>query len=212
MENRIVKLYTKNSTVPLKVVPGHFATNHSHVNYYIDMTTLKTRVSEATDVAQTLAGKYMLNTVIDTIVCLDGTQVIGTLLAQELTRTGLHSMNSHKTIYVITPEINGTSQLIFRDNLQPMVEKKHVLILMASVSTGITVRRSAECISYYGGIMAGVASIFSKVEEIDGYQINAIFHQQDVPDYQSYAAHDCPMCKAGQRIDALVNSFGYSKL
>ena len=43
MEKRIVKLYAKNNTVPLKVVPGHFATNHSHVNYYIDMTTLKTR-------------------------------------------------------------------------------------------------------------------------------------------------------------------------
>ena len=209
MENRIVKLHTKNSTVPLKVVPGHFATNHSHVNYYIDMTTFKTRVSEATEVAQALAGKYMMNTVIDTIVCLDGTQVVGTLLAQELTRAGLHSMNAHKTIYVITPEINGTSQLIFRE---PMVEKKHVLILMASVSTGITVRRSAECISYYGGIMVGVASIFSKVPEVDGYTINAIFHQEDVPDYQSYAAHECPLCKAGQRIDALVNSYGYSKL
>ena len=42
MEERIVKLYTKNSSIPLKVVPGHFATNHSHVNYYLDMTTLKT--------------------------------------------------------------------------------------------------------------------------------------------------------------------------
>ena len=47
MEKRIVKLYAKNNTVPLKVVPGHFATNHSHVNYYIDMTTLKTRLSRS---------------------------------------------------------------------------------------------------------------------------------------------------------------------
>ena len=56
MEKRIVKLYAKNNTVPLKVVPGHFATNHSHVNYYIDMTTLKTRLSEAGSVAASLAG------------------------------------------------------------------------------------------------------------------------------------------------------------
>ena len=55
MEKRIVKLYAKNNTVPLKVVPGHFATNHSHVNYYIDMTTLKTRLSEAGSVAASLA-------------------------------------------------------------------------------------------------------------------------------------------------------------
>ena len=25
-------------------------------------------------------------------------------------------------------------------------------------------------------------------------------------------SRDCPMCKAGQHIDALVNSFGYSAL
>ena len=176
------------------------------------MTTLKSRISEATEVAQNLAGDYMLNTVIDTIVCLDGMQVVGTLLAQELTRAGLHSMNAHNTIYVITPETNGTSQLIFRDNLQPMVQNKHVLILMASVTTGITVRKSAECISYYGGTIAGVASIFSNVAEVEAFPINAIFHQEDIPDYQSCAVHDCPLCKAGQRIDALVNSFGYSKL
>ena len=33
MESRTIKLYNKNTTVPLKVVPGHFATIHSHVNY-----------------------------------------------------------------------------------------------------------------------------------------------------------------------------------
>lgn len=80
MEHRLIKLYSKSHTVPLKVLPGHFATNHSHVNFYIDITTLKTRVSEAEEVARTLAGKYMMNTVVDTIVCLDGTQVIGALV------------------------------------------------------------------------------------------------------------------------------------
>ena len=45
-----------------------------------DMTTLKTRLSEAGSVAASLAGLYMTNTIVDTIVCLDGTQVIGTCL------------------------------------------------------------------------------------------------------------------------------------
>ncbi len=82
MERRTVKLYNKNTTVPLKVVRGHFATNHSHVNYYIDMTTLKTRVSEAEAVAATLAGQYVANSIVDTIVCLVGTQVLGAFMAQ----------------------------------------------------------------------------------------------------------------------------------
>ena len=32
------------------------------------------------------------------------------------------------------------------------------------------------------------------------------------PDYESYDYHECPYCKAGKKVDALVNSFGYSSL
>ena len=212
MEQRTVKLYERGMSVPLKVVAGHFATNHSHVSYYIDMTTLKSRVSEASEVAKLLAGKYVMNTVVDTIVCLDGMQVVGTLLAEDLTMSGSHSMNSHNTIYVVTPEFNSNSQLIFRDNIQPMIDGKHVLILMASVTTGITIRRSAECVSYYGGKVAGVAAIFSAVDDVEGYPIHSVFTRSVLPDYHSCAPMQCPLCRAGQKIDALVNSFGYSKL
>ena len=52
MENRIIKILSKNGSVPLKVIHGHFATNHSHINCYLDMTTLKTRQSEAELAAQ----------------------------------------------------------------------------------------------------------------------------------------------------------------
>ena len=31
-----------------------------------------------------------------------------------------------------------------------------------------------------------------------------------MPDYKSTSSHDCPMCKAGIRLDALVNSRGIS--
>ena len=30
-----------NSKINLKVVPGHFATTSSHINFYMDITTLK---------------------------------------------------------------------------------------------------------------------------------------------------------------------------
>ncbi len=43
MENRTIKIKSKtNNNVRINIIPGHFATNHSHVNYYIDMTSLKT--------------------------------------------------------------------------------------------------------------------------------------------------------------------------
>lgn len=208
-----IKLQTAdNNSIPLKVVQGHFATNHSHVNYYIDLVTLKTRVSEAEELAETLISNFMAGLVVDTIICLDGTQVVGTLLAQQLSAGGFNSMNQHNTIYVVTPEYNTNSQMVFRDNLVPMVYNKNVLILNASVSTGITVKRAAESVRYYGGKVSGVCAIFSDIKEVDGMKINTVFGPQDIPDYATYDAAECPLCKAGQKIDALVNAFGYSKM
>ena len=43
MESRMVKFYSKESNmVAIHAIPGHFATSHSHINYYIDITSLKT--------------------------------------------------------------------------------------------------------------------------------------------------------------------------
>ena len=44
------------------------------------------------------------------------------------------------------------------------------------------------------------------------YTSTSIFDPSSLPDYASFDSRDCPMCKAGQHIDALVNSFGYSAL
>ena len=130
------------------------------------MTTLKTRQSEAELAAQALTQHYVASTIVDTILCLDGTQIIGAYLAKELNRAGFISINAHQTIYVVTPEYDTTSQLIFRDNLVPMIRDKHVLILTASVTTGISARKAMECVQYYGGSTAGIATIFSDITQV----------------------------------------------
>ena len=205
-------LPVRHGDVPLRVARGHFATNHSHINYYIDITYQKTRLSEAEDVARQLVSHFINNTPVDTILCLDGTAVIGTCVADELTRSGFRTINAHKTSYVLEPEYNANSQIIFRDNIQPMIRGKHVLILMASVTTGFTAKRSIEAIGYYGGKVAGVAALYRAVDEVAGHPVRSVYSIKDLPDYQSYDYHECPYCKQGQPIDALVNSFGYSVL
>ena len=175
----MVKLPTNNKRMILRVARGHFATSHSHINYYIDVTMQKTRLSEAAETAKELVHMYKSTTIVDTILCLDGTQVIGTCMANELTKDGFRNMNAHQTIYIITPEYTSGSQIILR---------------------------------YYGGQVAGLAAIFATTHEFMGMRVNSIFDPNNLPDYQSYESRDCPMCKAGQPIDALVNSFGYSSL
>ena len=198
--------------ISMRVVPGHFVTSHSHINFYFDMTTMKIRRSEAQAVAQAIAEQYSYSTVVDTIVCMDGCEVIGAYLAEALENAGIMSMNSHKTIYVVTPEINAQNQLIFRDNIRSAIENKHVLLLLASATTGKTISSSLECIQYYGGTLAGISALFSAVSEVEGQEVHSIFNASDVPQYSTYKSHECPMCRSAQKIDALVNSFGYSEL
>ncbi len=206
------KIRTKHRNLYLRVAKGHFATSHSHINYYIDVTTQKTRLSEAQAVAKELVSYYSSNTIVDTILCLDGTQVIGTCLAEELTKGNFTNLNAHQTIYVVTPEHTTGSQLIFRDNITPMITGKNVLILAASVTTGYTAQAAVEAIKYYNGAVAGICAIFATVDECAGQTVHSIFNPNDLEGYASYPYHECPLCKNGQKIDALVNSFGFSKL
>ncbi len=208
----LTQIPRRRGNVPLRIARGHFATNHSHINYYIDITYQKTRLSEAKASAYALVSHFINDTPVDTILCLDGTAVLGTCVAEELTKSGFRTINAHQTIYIVEPEYNANSQIIFRDNIKPMITGKHVLVLMASVTTGYTAGRSIEAINYYGGHVAGVAALYRAVDEVSGYPVRSVYSVADLPDYASYDYRDCPYCKEGKKLDALVNSFGYSAL
>jgi len=209
----ITKIKTKNNNLHLRVARGHFATNSSHSNYYIDVAAQKSRLSEAKAIAHELCrnNKYS-NSIVDTILCLDGMEVVGTCLADELTKNDFVNINAHQTVYIVTPEIINGSQIIFRDNIVPMIKGKHVLITAVSVASGNTARSAIEAIKYYGGEVVGIASIFATSDKCEGYGVNSVFNPKDLPDYFSGPAHSCPLCKEGKKIDALINCHGFSKL
>ncbi len=206
------KMATKSHDLYLSCNKGHFVTNHSHINYYIDITTQKSCLSEAKAVAKALLPAYKMSTLIDTVLCLDGTEVIGTCLAEMLTRSDYSSVNSNREICILTPEYTPGNQFIFRDNNVNTINGKNVLILEASVVTGNTALMAIDAINYYGGRTAGIASIFAAVSECGGLPVTSVFDTADLPDYSYTNAFDCPMCKRKERVDALINTFGCSRL
>ena len=209
----VYKIKTKRKNLYLRVAKGHFASNHSHTNYYIDVAAQKSRLSEAKAVAQELCANYnYTSTIIDTILCLDGTEVIGTCLANELTKNSFANINSHQTIYVVTPEMTNGSQMMFRDNIVPMIKDKHVLILAVSVASGVTAQAAIEAVNYYGGNVTGVSAIFATSEKCGDYQVNSVFNPNDLDGYFNCPAHECPLCKDKKKIDALINCHGFSKI
>lgn len=198
--------------VVLDAIPGHFVTPNSHVNYFIDMANLKHRLSEASATAKALSEQISATTIVDTIVCMDGSEIIGAYLAEELTKAGIYSMNSHKTIYIVTPEFVNSNQMMFRENYLHMIKGKNVLLLLDSVTTGKTIIKAVQTLGYYGASISGVSAVFSAANSVMGIPIKSLFNLSDISDYKTYAPENCTLCKEGVGIDALANGFGYSRL
>ncbi len=214
IKDRMVKFFAKDDKlVTINAAQGHFATSQSHINYYIDVTRIKIRTKEAMEAAKSLESKMLHRiTTVDTIVCLDATSVLGGFLAYELEKGDFHNTNMHETVYVVEPEENSIHQFMFRENVKPAVQGKNVIVLVDTMTTGETVKRSLECIEYYGGIVQGVVSIFSTTDHIDDTQVISLFTDADMPGYATYSPSECPFCKKGIPLDAMVNGYGYSKL
>lgn len=213
MDERLIDLRSaKNPQARIKIMKGHFATSNSHINTYIDMLTVKVQHNNCRETAKVLAEEYVHTTAVDTIVCLEETETIGTFLAEQLADVNQMSLSYGNNISIISPEYHQNGQILFRDNVQRMIKNKQVLILAPSITTGKSVKRAIEAVLYYGGIVCGICSVFSFINKINGLEVKTIFTSKDIPDYRAYAPGQCPMCQEGKKLDAIVNSYGYSKL
>lgn len=234
---KAVKIYSKDHpALALKVTKGHFSSDRFHINYYIDMTDLKMRQRNAEEVAKAIVEKYVKRVTltpviglvseamnqmaatnatkapIDTIICMDGCEAIGAYIAKELSEVGFATTNTHKTTYILTPEFDSTGQMVVRENIKPMLKGKHVLVVLATAMSGHTIAKSLRCISSYGGIVEGVSCIFSAISEIEGHPVNSVFEASDLEGFRLSEPDNCPDCKAGVKLDAIVNSYGYTVL
>ncbi len=210
METRAFDLFAKrNNRVSIRVFPGHFATQHSHVNYCVDMTRVKTEMNAAQAAAKLFAESFS-NVAIDTIITLERMKMVGAFIAETLTSsTGL---NMNQNIAVISPEFTADDKLILRDNLLPYVKHRRILLLTATATTGMTAMGAIRGIRYYGGDPVGVATVFGGKFEVPGIPVVRLVGVEDLPDYDSFRPTMCPLCKKGLKVDALINSYGYSKM
>lgn len=207
MDKRAYDIFSNiNRGIRIKVIPGHFATRHSHVNYCVDMTEVKSGLHAAKAAAKLLSDSFA-STPVDTIITLDRMKMVGAFIADYLSHSHI---NLNQNIAVITPEITN-DKLLLRDNFLPYVKNKHVLILTASVTTGKDVLNAVEGVRYYGGEAVGAATVFGADLQL-GVPLVKIFSADVIPDYKSYAPVECPLCKSGVKVDAVVNSYGYSKI
>ena len=96
--------YPNHSALEVTVHSGHFATRTCHKSHYVDVTPIKHDHLLAREAGLTLATRYLASTNIDTVVCLDGSEVIGAFLAWNLSKKDFRSINVDKNIHVVKPE------------------------------------------------------------------------------------------------------------
>ena len=117
METKAFELFAKrNNKVSIRVMPGHFVTQHSHVNYCLDMTRVKSEAKLARQTAKLFAESF-LGVAVDTIITLERTKMVGAFLAEEF--SGSAGVNMNQELAVISPEITADGLLILRDNMIP---------------------------------------------------------------------------------------------
>jgi len=213
MENKALEVSLhKNPLISMRVIPGHFTTSTTHITHYLDVSALKSNAHVARDVARELAIPYLSSTLVETIVCLERTEVIGAYLAEELLQPGGPVVNTDSEIYVVTPITNNIGNLSFQSSMIKNITNKNILMLTATIASGRTLDSALDCLSYYGGSIVGISSLFTVPNDIIELEINSMFTKEDIPGYTIYSSRDCEMCKSGQKLDALISSEGYTRI
>ena len=202
----------KKPIIKMNVIPSHFTTSQFHISHFLDLYDLKTNAALARDVAVELALPYLTSTLVDTIVCMEGTEVIGAYLAEELLKKGTSVVNTGKEIHVVTPMSNTNRKLMFQSNMQELILNRNIILLVSSISSGTTVNSALECLSYYGGIVVGISALFNAYQDATDREIYSMFTSEDIPGYRIYSPGKCDLCKNGQKLDALIIHDGYTKI
>lgn len=199
----------RNPSISVNMIPGHYATSHSHRTHYLAVNHLKTSALLAREVARELASPYLSMFPVDTIVCMEETEVIGAYLAAELLKPGLSAKNVGRDIKVVTPILNINKKLTFQTDTLKQINNRNIILLLSSVTGGSTLRAALEALSYYRGKLQGISALFTAYPDQQEQKINSLFTSENLPGYKLYTPAQCPLCKAGQKIDAIIIRDGY---
>ena len=173
---------------------------------------MKANALVARDAARELAIPYMSKTVVDTIVCMENTKVIGAYLAEELLLEGMSVLNAGGDIYIVTPMQNIDGKFTFYESERKWIAGKNILLLTSAITSGRTIGCVLECLEYYGGKIAGISTLFLADTDSRLENINTLFTCDDIPGYKLSEPSECEMCREGIKLDALISSEGYSKI
>ena len=197
MSAMIIKSREAND-LKLTAYHGHFATRHSHNSHYLDITRMKHECAMA-NIARRLSCNHYVYEKEIRYGRLPGQQRgHGTFLARQLSQKNLLSLSSEKiSASSHRSTIQRTS--IFRIIFAPWCLKE-----CPAADLTVNSGRTAACARGASSIEAprrGSQLSSARLKQVGDIPVISLFSPEDIPGYVTSLVKDCPMCKAGQKID-----------
>lgn len=110
-----------------------------------------------------------------------------------------------KTIHNVFAEKDANKQFFLGRGYEKFVKGKKVLIVDDIATSGSTARKAIELVKRLGGeVIAFAVFVNRNPQEVSTSFLGAPFVALDSVQIPSYAADDCPLCRAGKPINTSV--------
>ncbi len=177
-------------------------TSGRHGATYVNKDAIYLHPTVTTQLCRTIARQYDA-TKIDVVA---GPTTGGVILAQWTAWHMTAARDEGETLAVFAEEEGegDANRRIFRRGYDASVQGKRVVVVEDILTTGGSARKVVEAVRALGGTVVGLSAICNRggvtSEQVGGVPLTALVNL----DLTSYAAEDCPLCRAGVRINTRV--------
>lgn len=193
------------------IVKDHFVyTSGKHGEVYINKDALYPHTKETSQVCLEMA-KIFRDENIEVVVA---PAVGGTILSQWVA-FHLSNLKKKEVLSVYAEKDKGTlasgaeSEMVLRRGYDEIVKGKKVLVVEDLTTTGISVKKTVECVRKTGGDVVSVCVMINRdPKAVNEETIGAPFVAAGVIEAKAYDEKDCPFCKQGRKINVKI---GHSK-
>src|SRR5690349_3071018 len=179
-------------------------TSGRHGDTYVNKDALYTSPADTSAVCQMIA-EHFASAGVEVVA---GPTVGGVILAQWTAYHSVSGADERRPAAIYAEEVDG--RRVFRRGYGAFIPGKRVLVVEDILTTGGSARKVVEAVQSAGGEVVGVGALCNR-GAITAEMIGApeLYTLLSLP-LSSWAAEDCPLCRAGVPINTTVGKGGKS--
>lgn len=197
MSENVVEILKKIGAI---ITDSHFVyTSDKHGSVYINKDALYPHTEDTSKIGRMFAEKYK-----DADVEVVAGPALGGIILSQWTASHLSVLKGKEVLSVYTEKTADKKQ-VFTRGYDKLVQGKNVLIIEDLTTTGGSVKKVLESVKECGGNVIGVCVMINRSPDIVTTEMIGVpFDALGVFPVKIFDEGDCPMCKAGVRVNTDV--------